>query len=106
MSRLFVNIFEKPTSSQAFMKFEDDLRELLPKLSSTVGRIIAVGKKILEIENDRDFCTLKRVIDEKPKAEQRLKMVVLIVLYCAYQVLNYMFCACAVYASHQFSCND
>ena len=89
------------------MKFEDDLRELLPKLSSTVGRIIAVGKKILEIENDGDFYTLKRVIDEKlPKVEQRLKMVVLIVLYCAYQVLNYMFCACAVYASHQFSCND
>lgn len=69
------------------MKFEDDLRELLPKLSSTVGKIIAVGKKILDIENDSDFCSLKGIVDKKlPKAEQRLKTVVLIVLYCAYQV--------------------
>jgi len=82
-----MNVFEKPASSQTFIKFEDDLRELLPRLSSTVGKIIAVGEKVIGIDSDDDFSTLKDVIDQNlPGTEPRLKMVVLIVLYCAYQV--------------------
>ena len=52
---MFVNIFEKPTTNHAYSPYEDDLRELLPKLSSIVGKIIALGETILNIENDYDF---------------------------------------------------
>ena len=49
---MFVNVFEKLTTSHAYSLYEDDLRELLPKLSSTVDQIIALGESILDIEND------------------------------------------------------
>ena len=74
--RMFVNVFEKPTTSHSYSLYEDDLREseLLPKLSSTVGKIIALGETILNIENDDDFMTLKDKIDEMlPDTDQRLK---------------------------------
>ena len=87
MTRMFVNVFEKPTTSHAYSLYEDDLRELLPKLSSTVGKIIALGETILNIENDYDFTTLKDKIDEiLPDTDQRLKTVIVIVLFCAYKV--------------------
>lgn len=82
-----MNAFEKPTTSHAYSLYEDDLRELLPKLSSTVGKIIALGETILNIENDNDFTTLKDKIDEMlPGTNQRLKTVIVIVLFCAYNV--------------------
>ena len=87
MTRMFVNVFDKPTSNKEFAKYEEDLRELLPLLSSTVGNIIAIGKKILNAETDEEFVQLRSEIDDKlPNTDQRIKTVVLIVLYCAYQV--------------------
>ena len=84
---MFVNVFDKPTTSHAYCLYEDDLRELLPKLSSTVGKIIALGETILNIENDDDFTALKDEIDGLlPDTDQRLKTVVVIVLFCAYKV--------------------
>ena len=76
-----MNVFEKPTTSHSYSLYEDDLREseLLPKLSSTVGKIIALGETILNIENDDDFMTLKDKIDEMlPDTDQRLKTVIVI----------------------------
>ena len=84
---MFVNVFDKPTSSKAFTMHEEDLRELLPKLSSTIGDIIGFGKKILNAEADEEFTKLRSEIDTKlPNTDQRIRTVALIVLYCAYQV--------------------
>lgn len=56
-------------------------------MSSTVGKIIALGETILNIESDYDFMTLKDEIDEMlPDTDQRLEMVIVIVLFCAYKV--------------------
>ena len=95
MTRMFVNVFEKPTTSHTYSLYEDDLRELLPKLSSTVGQIIALGERILDIENDYDFMALKDEIDGMlPDTDQRLKTVVVIVLFCAYKICMDIYTHC------------
>ena len=92
MTRMFVNAFEKLTTSHAYSLYEDDLREMLPKLSSTVGKIIALGESILDIENDYDFMAFKDEIDVMlPDTDQRLKTVVVIVLFCAYKVCMHIY---------------
>ena len=91
---MFVNVFEKPIANAVkFTMYEEDLRDLLPTLSSTVGKIIALGEVILDIEYDFDFGTLKEDIDDMlADTDQRLKTVILIVLFCAYKV-----CACDIF---------
>ena len=90
MTRMFVNVFEKPTNGHVYSLYEDDLRELLPKLSSTVGEIIALGETILKIDDDYDYVTLKDAVDELlSEMDQRLRTVIVIVLFCAYKVCPY-----------------
>lgn len=88
MTRMFVNVFETPTMrTQNYTLYEEDLRDLLPKLSSAVGKIIALGETILDIESDCDYIILKDDIDEMlTETDERLKKVIVIVLFCAYKV--------------------
>ena len=70
---------------------EEDLRELLLKLSATIGNIIAFGKRILNAEADDEFNKLRSEINAKlPNTDQRIRVVALIVVYCAYQVCIYV----------------
>ena len=58
-----------------------------------MGKIIALGETILNIENDYDFTTLKDKFDEMlPDTDQRLKTVIVIVLFCAYKVCRVYTC--------------
>lgn len=92
MTRMFVNVSEKLTTSHAYSLYEDDVRELLPKLSSTVGQIIALGESIMDIENDYYFMALKDESDVMlPDTDQRLKTVAVIVLFCAYKVCMHIY---------------